>query len=60
MNDSVKNQAIKTLYPLVSAGKVSLKVLAEMLGFNTPASLRSKAQRVGATGFKKKGQTLYL
>ncbi len=59
MNDTVKNQAIKTLYPLVSAGRISLNALTVILGFNSSESLRSKAQRLGATGHKKKGQALF-
>ena len=58
MNKTVTEQVIKQLYPLVTIGAVPLRSLSEALGFSTPSSLRSKAQRVGATGQKDVGKAL--
>ena len=50
MNENHQAELIRTLYPLVTAGGVSLKDLAEKLGFSSGHALRAKAYRLGATG----------
>lgn len=52
------DELIHTLYPLVTAGGISLEELAQKLDFNSPGSLRTRAFNLGATGKKDDGKKL--